>query len=61
MDLDKLEASIDRALNLVYALCSGEARWVMSVPVNENDPDVILTDTLIEARELVGIMKGLEK
>lgn len=44
---------IDNALACVSELCSGKRRWVMSVPVREDDPDIMLSRALREARKYI--------
>lgn len=43
-------AAIDRAADMVDALCMGKRRWLMSVPVQDDDPDIVISDALRLAR-----------
>lgn len=44
-DINKALASLDRAQAKVGALCRGE-RWVMRVPVQKSDPDLVISEAL---------------
>lgn len=44
-------AKIDRAYDVVSALCEGEREWLMSIPARpDHDPDLIIGDALLVAR-----------
>lgn len=44
-------AKIDRAYDVVSALCEGEREWLMSIPARpDHDPDLIIGDALLAAR-----------
>ena len=55
MDHDSIKARIDKAHEMVSALCrprgsEGSREWVMSIPVREDhDPDVVISDALRDA------------
>ena len=43
--------AVEKALRVVSDLCTGKCKWVMSIPVNLEDPDVVIGGALIDARE----------
>jgi len=48
------EERIERGYATIHALCIGKLRWEMRVPAEpDHDPDLILTDALGAARELL--------
>ena len=54
LDLEAVEAQIERANGAVRALCHGEQRWTMSVPARpEEDPDLVIGQALHAAERLV--------
>ena len=59
MSLDAVEARIDRAWDMVSALCKprgreGSREWVMSIPARPNhDPDLVIGVALRDARDLL--------
>lgn len=59
METDVLE-KIEKAMNHVYDLCEGNAKWTMRVPVDEEkDSDCIIMDALASAEaEIKASRKG---
>jgi len=43
--------AIEKAHNMVGDLAAGRKRWIMTVPVRDDDTDMILADALIKAKE----------
>lgn len=44
-------AKIDRAYDVVSALCEGKREWLISIPARpDHDPDLIIGDALLVAR-----------
>ena len=53
-DVIEIEARYKKARSLVSAICRGDARWRMSVPVDrENDSDMVLTASLDDIPKLI--------
>lgn len=42
-----------RAHKLIHDICQGHRRWTMSVPVQQDDPDMVLTDALNTAEQAI--------
>jgi len=53
---------IDRAYDVVSALCEGKREWLMSIPARpDHDPDLIIGDALLAARnEIASLTRELE-
>ena len=50
---------IDRANFIVSSISTGEMKWRMSVPADEeNDPDLVLSNTLHEAKKEIINLRG---
>lgn len=60
LDLDAIKARIDKAHEHIGALCTGDARWTMHIPVDPTrDSDLILTEALCDAERLLDEFKRL--
>ena len=55
-------AKIDRAYDVVSALCEGKREWLMSIPARpDHDPDLIIGDALLTARnEIARLTREME-
>jgi hypothetical protein len=54
------DAAIKRAYAEVFAICNGK-RWIMHVPVEETDSDMVITAALQRADALVAEMRALRE
>lgn len=59
LDLEAIEARCEVARREVNRLCQGKTSWTMSVPVRQDDTDVILTDSFRDIPPLVIEIKRL--
>ena len=46
-------AAINKALDHVRRISVGDQRWRMSIPAQESDSDIVITDALVRARKLI--------
>jgi len=53
LDLEAIEARCEAARREVNRLCQGETSWTMSIPVREDDTDIVLTNSFRDIPALV--------
>ena len=53
MDLNEqpLADAIDDAKHMLNLLCNGRKKWMMSIPAQNDDPDVVFGKLIREARK----------
>ena len=61
IDLDAIRARCEAARREVNHLCQGKATWTMSIPVREDDTDVVLTDSFRDIPALVAEVERLQR
>lgn len=59
LDLDAIEARCEAARCEVHRLCRGDVTWTMSIPVREDDTDIILTNSFRDIPAPVAEVKRL--
>lgn len=57
---EAIERRIEAALDTVSALCKGKQPWTLHIPVEQDDPDVVIADALLDARYLLHRTQELE-
>lgn len=55
---DPIMGKIELAHQCVSALCSGNRRWTMSVPVRDSDPDILITEALKAAADRIAALEA---
>lgn len=58
--LIRLKARRQEARYILSELCDGQHRWTMSVPVQQDDSDIVLGDALNGLRDLFPIADAVE-
>lgn len=53
-----LDDAIDNAKHMIKLLCTGKKKWMMSIPPQNDDPDVVFATLVREARRY---MKQIEE
>lgn len=51
-DLKAMAALRTSAREVVYKMCSGERKFYMSIPVQDDDPDIVLLNAIDSAERL---------
>lgn len=59
IDLEAIEARCEAARLEVYRLCQGATTWTMSIPVREDDTDIVLTNSLRDIPMLLAEVERL--
>lgn len=50
-------AKIDKAESTVKALCNGTQKWVMCIPAQKSDPDLVISDALRSSKKALATQK----
>lgn len=56
-----IKAKLAKARSLVAAICQGDHKWRMSVPVQADDSDMVLCDTFNDTDWLIAEVERLRK
>lgn len=61
IDLEAIEERCEVARREINRLCRNINKWTMSIPVREDDSDIILTNSLRDVPVLVDAVKRLKR
>ncbi len=61
LDLSKINSRLDKARALVHALCHGDHKWRMCIPLQPDDTDVVFGNTIQDAKAMIDEIERLRK